>query len=219
MTTRPDPSRATAPPPPPEAAAVFGAQLSNAEAYVALLCGPGVEQGLIGPREPERVWDRHVINSAALSSLIPARAHVVDVGAGAGLPGIPLALARPDLTVTLAEPMERRVRFLRDVVARLGLEADIRHARAEDLPRDHWDVAVVRAVAPLARLIPLTLPLLHPGGALLALKGSSVHTEIAKAESQLSSWKAGAEVLTVTAGAGEATIVRIERPRRARDER
>ena len=117
----PAPDAGEVPDPPAAAAAVFGDRLAAAERYVALLAGPGQDQGVIGPRELPRLWDRHVLNSAAVGEVLPLDATVVDVGSGAGLPGIPLALARPDLHITLLEPMARRVAWLEQVVAELGL--------------------------------------------------------------------------------------------------
>src|SRR3954451_24739175 len=117
VVTQPDES---VPPAPEAARAVFGAALPQAERYVARLASEGVTRGLIGPREVARLWERHVLNSAAVAEVIPQGARVVDVGSGAGLPGIPLGLARPDLTLTLVEPMARRVEFLDEVVAELG---------------------------------------------------------------------------------------------------
>ena len=111
---------AAVPPPPAVAAAVFGDALPLAERYVARLAGDGVARGLIGPREVPRLWERHVLNSAAIAEAVPAGARVVDVGSGAGLPGIPLALARPDITLTLVEPMARRIEFLEEAVRDLG---------------------------------------------------------------------------------------------------
>lgn len=167
------------PPAPDAAREVFGADLPQAERYVAWLAGPGVTRGLLGPREVPRLWDRHVLNSVALAAVVPAGARVLDVGSGAGLPGIPLALARPDLHVTLVEPLLRRATFLDEVCAGLDLpQVDVLRARAEDCPRHQADAVVARAVAPLDRLARLTLPLLRDGGLLVALKGRSVQSEV-----------------------------------------
>lgn len=175
--TTPGPS-VDAPAPPPAATAVFGDRLPLVERYVRWLAGPGVRRGLLGPREVDRLWGRHVLNSVAAAPLLPAGARVVDVGSGAGLPGIPLALARPDLQVTLLEPLLRRSAFLTEVVADLGLALRVERGRAEDLPAAGADVVVARAVAPLARLVPLALPALRPGGLLVALKGRSAEDEV-----------------------------------------
>jgi 16S rRNA (guanine527-N7)-methyltransferase len=196
--------------PPADAARVFGVALPVAERYVGLLAGAGVERGLLGPREPARLWTRHVLNSAALAEFVPADAEVVDVGSGAGLPGIPLALARPDLTVTLVEPMARRVAFLDEVVSELGLSVRVKRGRAESLRAASTDVVVARAVAPLAKLATLTLPLLRPGGLLLALKGETAATEIAGAEGVLKRWPvATVSLVTARAGAETATVVSV----------
>lgn len=168
------------------ARAVFGDAIERAEEYVRLLATEGTVRGLIGPREVPRLWDRHLLNSVAIAPLVPAGAHVVDVGSGAGLPGIPLALARPDLTVTLLEPLARRVTFLDECVdaLRLGTVTVVR-GRAEEGPVRRSlggaDVVTARAVAPLDKLAGWCLPLLRPGGRLLAIKGSSAAAELAAA--------------------------------------
>jgi 16S rRNA (guanine527-N7)-methyltransferase len=190
--------------PPPHAAEVFGANLSRARRYVGLLSTAGVERGMIGPREAGRLWERHVLNSATLASLLPAGASVVDAGSGAGLPGIPLVLARPDLRMTLLEPMARRVLFLTEVVSELGVDVEIRRGRVEDLPEAAFDAVVARAVAPLGRLVTLALPAVRPGGVLLALKGASAAAEIAAARSALRAFP-GARVTLVDAQAGPTT--------------
>ena len=168
-------------PVPPEAASVFGPGLDRALAYAELLAGPGIERGLIGPREVDRLWSRHLLNSAAPASLIPSGATLLDVGTGAGLPGIPLALARPDLTVVLLEPLERRTRFLEECITALALASvRVERRRAEDARgRLNADVVVARAVAPLARLFPLCWPLVAPGGQFLAYKGTAAERELA----------------------------------------
>jgi 16S rRNA (guanine527-N7)-methyltransferase len=163
---------------------VFGDRLPAAERYVALLAGPGLEQGVVGPRELPRLWDRHVLNSAAVGEVLPADATVVDVGSGAGLPGIPLALARPDLTITLLEPMARRVAWLERAVAELDLAVTVVRGRAEERETrrrcGESDVVTARAVAPLGRLATWTLPLVRPGGTLAAMKGASAADEVAR---------------------------------------
>jgi 16S rRNA (guanine527-N7)-methyltransferase len=162
---------------------VFGDRLAEALEYARWLGTHGVERGLIGPREVERLWDRHLLNSAAVSSEVPYGAHVLDAGSGAGLPGIPLALARPDLSVTLVEPLLRRATYLIEVceaLDRAGL--DVRRARVEDLPRSSAEVIVARAVAPLGRLATWTLPRLVDGGRLVAIKGRTADEEVAEAE-------------------------------------
>lgn len=163
------------------AQAVFGDRHELAEQYVALLAGPGLTRGLIGPREADRLWDRHMLNSAVLGDLLPEGCRVLDVGSGAGLPGIPLALARPDLAITLLEPMARRVAWLQEVIVQLGLSVAVHRGRADDpRVRDQiggTDVVTARAVAPLGRLASWCLPLVAPGGRLLAVKGASAYEE------------------------------------------
>jgi 16S rRNA (guanine527-N7)-methyltransferase len=177
-----------APPPPESAGRLFSGHLPLAVRFAELLCTAGVDRGLLGPREAARIWPRHLLSSAALSELLPAGAEVVDVGSGAGLPGVPLAIARPDLQLTLVEPMQRRVRFLEEVVAALGLPVVVRRARAQDLPAGGWRVVLARAVAPLHELLPLTLPLVQPGGELIAVKGVRAEAELAEAADTLRSW-------------------------------
>lgn len=168
--------------PPPASEVLFAAQFAPARRYVELLLDTGASHGLIGPREGERIWSRHVLNCAVLAELIEPNARVLDVGSGAGLPGIPLALARPDLEIVLLEPMARRVEWLRATIAELGLDLTVVRGRAEEkMIRRQWrgaDVVTARAVAPLARLAGWTLPLLRMGGRLLALKGSSAADEV-----------------------------------------
>jgi 16S rRNA (guanine527-N7)-methyltransferase len=172
--------------PPESAAAVFGPLLPVATAYVARLANDGVTRGLIGPREVSRLWDRHVLNSAAVAEAVPAGARVVDVGSGAGLPGIPLGLARPDLELTLVEPMARRVEFLEEVVAELAVPAGLRwrvvRGRAEErsvaTAVGPVDVVTARAVAPLPRLVGWCRGLMRPGTQLIALVGASALAEL-----------------------------------------
>ncbi|MGH3777202.1 MAG: 16S rRNA (guanine(527)-N(7))-methyltransferase RsmG [Pseudonocardiaceae bacterium] len=166
------------------AQAVFGDRYALAERYVGLLAGPGVGRGLIGPREADRLWERHVLNSAVLGELVPDGCRVLDVGSGAGLPGIPLALARPDLEIALLDPMARRVAWLQEIVAELGLPVSVHRGRAEDpqvrAELGGKDVVTARAVAPLGRLVGWSLPLVAPGGRLLAVKGATAHEEAAR---------------------------------------
>ena len=184
------PDLSPAPPAPPAAADLLGSALPVLEAYAALLAGPGVERGLLGPRETPRLWERHLLNSAGLVELLPPGATVVDLGSGAGLPGVVLAALRPDLRLVLLEPLLRRAVFLEEVVEALALPSTVvRRGRAEELgggrltgpglPADGpADVVVARAVAPLDRLAGWALPLLRPGGRLLALKGASAAQEL-----------------------------------------
>jgi 16S rRNA (guanine527-N7)-methyltransferase len=161
---------------------VFGERLALAHRYAEHLRTSGVERGLIGPREAPRVWDRHILNCAVVAELIPDSARVVDVGSGAGLPGIPLALARPDLGIVLIEPLARRVEWLEEIVADLGLSIEVERGRAEETAvRRRWegaDVVTARAVAPLHRLAGWCLPLARPGGTMMAVKGASAAEEI-----------------------------------------
>ncbi|PXY31667.1 16S rRNA (guanine(527)-N(7))-methyltransferase RsmG [Prauserella muralis] len=167
---------------PAAAVAVFGDRVRQAERYVELLRRHGVERGLIGPREVDRLWDRHVLNSAVIGEEVPRDARVIDVGSGAGLPGVPLALSRPDLAMVLLEPMARRVDWLTEVAETLALAVDIERGRAEEkrvrARLGLADVVIARAVAPLARLAAWCLPLVRPGGRLVALKGASAADEI-----------------------------------------
>ncbi len=162
--------------------AVFGERLPLARRYAEHLATSGVERGLIGPREAPRIWERHVLNCAVVAGLVPDGARLVDVGSGAGLPGRPLALARPDARIVLVEPLARRVDWLCEVIADLGVAVEVERGRAEeDVVRRRWegaDVVTSRAVAPLARLAGWCLPLLRPGGQMLAVKGAGAADEV-----------------------------------------
>jgi 16S rRNA (guanine527-N7)-methyltransferase len=170
-------------PAPRAAQEAFGEQLPLAQRYVALLVSAGVERGLLGPREAARIWDRHLLNCAVIHPAIPTGCTIADIGSGAGLPGMVLAIVRPDLAVTLVEPMQRRCEFLSEVIGDLRLpNVTVRRARAETLGADLTvDVVTARAVAPLERLARWAIPLLSPGGRLLALKGRSVMAELTRA--------------------------------------
>jgi 16S rRNA (guanine527-N7)-methyltransferase len=175
---------------------VFADRLPVAERYVDLLISAGVERGLIGPREVPRIWERHVLNCAVVVPRVPQGATVADVGSGAGLPGLVWAIARPDLHVTLIEPLLRRTVFLEEVVDVLGLDqVTVLRARAEDVD-DRFDVVTARAVAPLEKLARWCLPLVRPGGVLLALKGRTAEEEVAS--SRVSLHKMGATDIVVT---------------------
>ncbi len=167
--------------------AVFGEEgVELAERFTVHLATSGVERGLLGPREVPRLWTRHVLNCAVLGELIPADAGVIDVGSGAGLPGIALAIARPDLAVTLVEPLERRTSWLLEVVEDLGLDVQVVRARAEEVAGSvRAQVVTARAVAALDKLARWTLPLVRPGGAVLAIKGRSAGDELAAARPAL----------------------------------
>jgi len=174
-----------------------------AERYAALLATDGVVRGLIGPREAPRLWDRHLLNCAVLGDLLPPDAAVADIGSGAGLPGLVLAVARPDLQLTLIEPLLRRTTFLEEVVDQLSLDnVEVVRGRADSLHGERrFDVVTSRAVAPLERLLDWSMPLVSPTGALVAMKGSSVEDEIRSAETALSRWGcAPPEVVTLGDG-------------------
>lgn len=169
---------------PAAAAEIFGARLDLARRFTAALAAQGEERGLIGPLEPPRLWTRHILNSAIAAPLFPAGGRVGDVGSGAGLPGVVLAIARPDIDWVLIEPMERRVAWLREQQDALQLEnVDVVRARAEDWKQGPvLDAVTARAVSALKTLIPVTVPLLRPRGELIVLKGANAAAEIAAAE-------------------------------------
>lgn len=163
-------------------AAVFGERAGLARRYAELLTGAGIERGLLGPREVDRIWERHLLNCAVVGELLEAGASVVDLGSGAGLPGVPLAIARPDLRVVLVEPLLRRVEFLREVTDELGLAVEVLRGRAEE-PAVRGaigavDAVVSRAVASLDKLARWSAPLLKPGGRMLAIKGERAAAEV-----------------------------------------
>lgn len=178
---------------PEEAVGVFSHTLPLAEKFADLLAREGVLRGLIGPREVPRLWDRHLINCARLGRAIGDDLDVCDIGSGAGLPGLVLALSRPDLQVTLVEPLLRRTTFLEEAVAHLELpNVEVVRARAEELHgKREFSVVTSRAVAPLERLLGWSMPLVRQGGELVAMKGSSVREEIAAAEKGLKKYGAG----------------------------
>ena len=199
---------------PPVAAVVFGDALPAAERYVARLATDGVTRGLIGPREVGRLWERHVLNSAAVAEAVPEGSRVVDIGSGAGLPGIPLGLARPDLSVTLVEPMARRVEFLTEVVAELeeslgGSRWTVVRGRAEErsviAAVGTVDVVTARAVAPLPRLAAWCRGLLRPGARLVALVGATAVAELPSVLAELrAAGMTDVEPRAVGAGLGDA---------------
>ncbi|MDT0342147.1 16S rRNA (guanine(527)-N(7))-methyltransferase RsmG [Streptomyces litchfieldiae] len=204
-------------PEPPEVAhEIFGDRLPDAVRYAELLAEIGVARGLIGPREVPRLWERHLLNCAVLSEVVPEQVTVCDVGSGAGLPGIPLALVRPDLRITLLEPLLRRTNFLNEVVELLGLEqVTVVRGRAEEVMNALTPVHVVtaRAVAPLDRLAGWGVPLLRPYGEMLAIKGDTAEEELKAARAALA--KLGvvrSSVLHVGAGLVDppSTVVRVE---------
>lgn len=200
---------------PPEAVRIFGDQVAVAERYVRMLATDGIARGLIGPREAPRLWERHVLNCAVVTDLLPQGSTVCDVGSGAGLPGLPMAIRRPDLWVTLVEPLVRRARFLDEAVGALALgNVTVLRARAEQLHgQRHFSAVTSRAVAPLDRLLRWSLPLVAPWGSVLAMKGRSAADEVALVQSSLSgAGLGGADVLNL----GEdqlvfpTTVVRVE---------
>lgn len=212
----------TTPAPPPAAAALFGDRLGVAEAYADLLAGPGVERGLLGPREVERIWDRHILNSAVIAELLEPGSSVIDIGSGAGLPGVPLAIARPDLRVTLVEPMLRRTDFLEEVVAALGIPIAVIRGRAEDAGvrarLGGSDAVVSRAVADLGKLTRWGMPLLRSGGRMLSMKGDRAAEEVAGSGSEMAALGAiGVEVVRCGIGllSPPATVVMAVRGDRA----
>ncbi|MET8575573.1 16S rRNA (guanine(527)-N(7))-methyltransferase RsmG [Streptomyces sp. NPDC005012] len=204
------------PPAPEQAREVFGDRFDDAVRYAELLADAGVQRGLIGPREVPRLWERHLLNCAVLSEVVPEGVTVCDVGSGAGLPGIPLALVRGDLKITLLEPLLRRTTFLTEVVELLGLHhVTVVRGRAEEvlgkLPPVH--VVTARAVAPLDRLATWGIPLLRPYGEMLALKGDTADEELKASASALS--KLGAvetDVLQVGEGVVDplSTVVQVK---------
>jgi 16S rRNA (guanine527-N7)-methyltransferase len=171
---------------PPAAERLFGAALPQAERYAELLCTEGLVRGLLGPREAPRIWERHILNGGVVAELVRPDARVADVGSGAGLPGIPMALARPDLGLVLLEPLARRCVFLELCVEELGVADRVRVVRGrapdarntENFPTDY---VVARAVAPLERLISWTMPLVAPGGDVLAVRGERAEQELQEA--------------------------------------
>ncbi|WP_375386463.1 16S rRNA (guanine(527)-N(7))-methyltransferase RsmG [uncultured Microbacterium sp.] len=174
---------------PAAAAAIFGDRIELARRFTAALAEHGEERGLIGPLEPPRLWSRHVLNSAVAGSLFSGR--VGDVGSGAGLPGLVLAIVRPDVQWVLIEPMERRIAWLNEQAAELGLDnVEVVRARAEDWkPAPPLDAVTARAVSALRTLIPLTAPLVRDGGELILMKGASVEGEVAAASKQIRAFK------------------------------
>lgn len=216
MTSPPEPTAAVA--------ALFGERLGAARRFAELLATDGIARGLLGPREVPRIWDRHLANCAVLSELLPQGVRVVDVGSGAGLPGLVLALCRPDLRVDLVESLQRRTEFLSTAAGELEVTARVRvvRGRAEDaavvaLVGDaEWVTA--RAVAPLDRLVGWCLPLLRPGGRLLAVKGATADSEVAQHAATVRRY-GGTDVGVVRCGVGVladptsvVTVTRTDKP-------
>lgn len=159
----------------------FPGRQSQVERYAELLSTRGIERGLIGPKEGDRIWDRHIANCLPVTTLIPNGSNLVDIGSGAGLPGIVIALARPDLEITLIEPLQRRVEFLSEVVAELELPISIVRGKAESVKRS-FEIVTARAVAPLPKLLAISWHLVKAHGALLAMKGENAQLEIDETE-------------------------------------
>ena len=187
----------------------WGFALPLLRRYEQILATVGLERGLIGPREVDRLWDRHILNSAVVEACVPEGATVIDVGSGAGLPGIPLAIVRPDLRVTLLEPLLRRSRFLEETVDALGLaeRVSVVRGRAEDGAVEPATIVTARAVAPLDRLIGWCWPLVRPDGQLVALKGERASAEVEEAEPTLKKRGLTATIRTV----GNTTAVIVDR--------
>lgn len=204
-------------PMPAELVAAFPEAMSDLQAYAQLLATEGIVRGLIGPREVPRLWERHIGNCALVEGVIPESVQVADIGSGAGLPGLVLALIRPDLHITLIEPLLRRATFLDEAVTELGLSerVTVLRARAQEVARSvSVDVVTARAVAPLADLLTWGWPLLKPGGHLALLKGTTVESERDQAAGELSRRGVALEDIRIEriARAGsEATVVVIPR--------
>jgi len=199
---------------PPEALKVFGSGLKLAQQYADLLVRDGDLLGLIGPRELPKLWSRHILNSAVVAELVGPGQSVADVGSGAGLPGIPMAILCPDAQFTLIEPMERRANWLaQTVVPSLGFtNVKVLRARAEEAPIKSFDVVTARAVSALPQLIRMLVPLTKQGGEVLALKGSKAADEIEESKSLAKKFKInGFEIITIGQDllAEPTTVVRI----------
>lgn len=201
-------------PAPDAVGSLFGDRTVGVQRYAEILADAGVTRGLLGPREVPRLWERHILNCAVVAEVLPQDAELCDVGSGAGLPGIVLALARPDLAVTLLEPLLRRTSFLDETISLLGLSnVEVLRGRAEEFAgKRRFDVVTSRAVAPLDRLAGWSLPLLRAGGEMVALKGGSADTELAETADVLK--RLGADRWSIeTVGAGvvdpPTTVVRV----------
>ena len=192
------------------AAELFGDQAAEALRYADLLATVAIERGLIGPSEAERIWERHIENCYPISTLCNQGASLADVGSGAGLPGIVIALARPDLKVTLIEPLKRRVEFLSEVVTELGLDIEVIQAKAEGVKRG-FDHVTARAVAPLERLIESTWHLVKHGGSLLAMKGERAQAEIDELSPKVRSRAMEIELKEIPFGDSVSRIVVVKR--------
>lgn len=200
---------------PEVALTVFGDRLPLAQAYHDSLATTAAERGFIGPKEIDRLWQRHILNCAVIAEAFPEGLNVADIGSGAGLPGIPLAIARPDLTITLIEPLLKRSNYLGEVKEALGLgNVTVIRGRAEEQPGQQFDAVTSRAVAPLGKLAKWSMPLVKPGGAMIAMKGASVGEELERDSREIT--KAGgadAEIFQVGQAVLEqpTTLIRITR--------
>ncbi|MDY3127708.1 MAG: 16S rRNA (guanine(527)-N(7))-methyltransferase RsmG [Corynebacterium sp.] len=192
---------------------VFGTRFDLAQQYHDLLATDGSTRGFIGPREVPRLWERHLVNCAVIAEVMPEGARVVDVGSGAGLPGIPLAIARPDLDITLIEPLLKRSVFLGEAKEKLQLDnVTVIRGRAEEEPVKKQvagaDIVTSRAVAPLGKLAKWSLPLVRKGGEMIAMKGESVHEELARDAAEIKRAGGGKAKVEVVNGT---TIIRVRR--------
>lgn len=198
---------------------LFGTGSTAIKQYVDMLTSRGIDWGVIGPREGSRIWERHVLNSVSIADLIGDGETVADIGSGAGLPGIPLAILRPDLRITLVEPLLRRWRFLELAVEELGISArvDVVRARAEDLTgadQPRYTTVTSRALAPLAKVVLWCRPLMAPGGQIVAIKGRSAEDEVARDRGDLARMGVAATVVPCSsAGSAELTYAVVVRRR------
>lgn len=189
--------------------AYFSERAEEISRYAEILATWGIERGLVGPREGDRIWERHIANCLPVTTLIKEGASLLDIGSGAGLPGIVIALARPDLRVTLLEPLQRRVDFLNEVIEELGLETNVIRGRAEGL-KGSFSAVTARAVAPLPKLLTISWHLVASGGSVLAMKGEGAAEELAQAKAEnLKIFKKVAHSEVHTIELGELPIARV----------
>lgn len=189
--------------------AYFSERAEEISRYAEILATWGIERGLVGPREGDRIWERHIANCLPVTTLIKEGVSLLDIGSGAGLPGIVIALARPDLRVTLLEPLQRRVDFLNEVIEELGLETKVIRGRAEGL-KGSFSAVTARAVAPLPKLLTISWHLVAPGGSVLAMKGEGAAEELAQAQAEnLKIFKKVAHSEVHTIELGELPVARV----------